>query len=93
MDHFLQLLTASPHKLGLVGLVLNTAGAFLLIPFPPDLKGYRSNGTLAGPPGLGWSIWPTDGKMRYHIQKTGFLVTIAMLVIGFALQFFDLVYT
>ena len=44
MCHFFQLVVHSPHALGLVGLVLNTAGAFLLIPFPPELKGYRADG-------------------------------------------------
>ena len=47
MCHFFQLVVHSPHALGLVGLVLNTAGAFLLIPFPPELKGYRADGFIA----------------------------------------------
>jgi hypothetical protein len=92
MAHFVDLLVHSPHWLGLLGLVLNTAGAFLLIPFPPDLKGFRSDGTLPGPPGFGWTMFVMDGRQRYLFQRVGFIATIALLGIGFILQFFDLIY-
>jgi hypothetical protein len=74
MCHFFHLVVHSPHTLGLVGLVLNTAGAFLLIPFPPDLKGYRADGTLPGPAGFGWSRFIVDGRRIYLIQRIGFSI-------------------
>jgi len=92
MAHFIHLLAVSPHKLGLVGLLLNTIGAFGLIPFPPDLKGYRFDGTIPVPGGLGFISLPPHGRRTYLLQKTGFIATIALLVAGFVLQFFDLVY-
>ena len=92
MAHFWYLLCHSHHPLGLIGLVLNTAGAFLLIPFPPDLRGLRSDGTLPGPRGFGWSIFVPDGQRRYLFQKIGFIATIFLLAFGFILQFFDLIY-
>jgi hypothetical protein len=92
MAQFFHLVVHSRHWLGLLGLVLNTTGAFLLIPFPPDLRGLRSDGTLPGPRGFGWSIFVPDGSRRYVFQKVGFIATIFLLAIGFILQFFDLIY-
>ena len=64
MAQFLHLVFHSPHWLGLLGLLLNTAGAFLLIAFLPDLRGLRSDGTLPGPRGVGWSIFVMNGRQR-----------------------------
>jgi hypothetical protein len=57
MLRFFDLLAHSRHTLGIVGLVMNTLGAFGLIPFPPDLKGFRRDGRVGlNPP---YPQWPT----------------------------------
>jgi hypothetical protein len=92
MAHFFDLLAHSRHTLGIVGLVMNTVGAFGLIPFPPDLKGLRRDGTIPVPGAMALERWIPNGRHLYRIQKIGFFTTIALLVIGFILQLLDLMY-
>jgi hypothetical protein len=92
MAHFFDLLAHSRHTLGIVGLVMNTLGAFGLIPFPPDLKGVRRDGTLSVPGAMGLIRLIPNGRHVYRIQKIGFFATIALLVVGFFLQLLDLIY-
>jgi hypothetical protein len=92
MAHFFDLLTHSRHTLGIIGLVMNTVGAFGLIPFPPDLKGLHKDGTIAVPGPLALQRLIPNGRHLYLVQKIGFFTTIALLVVGFILQLLDLMY-
>jgi len=92
MAHFFELLAHSRHTLGIVGLVMNTVGAFGLIPFPPDLKGIRPDGTIPVPGAMALIRLIPNGRHVYLVQKIGFFTTIALLVAGFILQLLDLVY-
>jgi hypothetical protein len=69
-----------PHPMVAAGLALNMVGAALLLRYPPVV-------TILMEDGAEVSTWVMPATKRRHVlQKWGFRVAIAALVIGFALQ-------
>ena len=79
------------HALGIVGLVLNMAGALMLLWFPPKVPEYSPEGAAVSAGGSFSELPATPyGKRQYEIRRRGFNFAIALLVLGFLLQLVDL---
>jgi hypothetical protein len=80
-----------PHALGFVGLSANMVGTLLLLRFPPDLKGYRQDGSNRGQ-GFGVKATP-EGLRLYQRFRDGYKLALGLLFLGFFLQLLDLLIT
>lgn len=81
-----------PHPLGVIGLGLNMIGSFLLLWAAPPAAVYTATGFLLS--GV-VNQAPTEeerlrGQRTYRRQRVTFLVSIWLLVGGFALQLLDM---
>ena len=81
------------HPLGILGLALNMAGSIALLWFPPKVSDYTPEGLqVVG----GWSELPRDAaeakrnKRSHRLRTNAFRLGVLLLVVGFALQLFDL---
>lgn len=75
------------HCLAIAGLTLNTAGALLLLRFPPIFRTLTKDGREYA----GWVNEPTpEGRRGYRFQYWGFRTAILLLALGFLLQLADL---
>jgi hypothetical protein len=84
------------HGYAIAGLIANLAGTVLLLWFPPNVQGYTADGKMVS--GF-WSNLPKDDsqrqqwRRRYLVRKWAFIVSMALLLIGFGLQLVDLIVT
>lgn len=71
--------------LTIIGLVLNTLGAILLVFFPPSVQRFTTDGAPEG----SWIGNPTSwGRIRGRWQRTLSVSGLLLLAIGFVLQIF-----
>jgi hypothetical protein len=75
------------HHWGIAGLVLNMAGALLLIWCPPTVRTYTREGSEQ----INFVNNPKpENRRRYLVRAWGFRVAIGTIVLGFLLQLIDL---
>lgn len=75
------------HWPGVSGLVANMIGTVLLLWFPPVVKIFNQDGSEQ----VVWIRPPSaDGIRRYTIQIRGFRLAVALLFLGFFLQWLDM---
>jgi hypothetical protein len=86
------------HPLAFIGLVVNMVATLLLLWFPPTVQEYTADGhKISG--GGAFSELPRDDEQRsrwrlqYNLRKATFRISMGLLLIGFALQMFDLIDT
>jgi hypothetical protein len=77
-----------PHALAFVGLAANMIGTLLLLKFPPDLKGFPSQGSNRG---QGFGVKASPEGLRLHQRfHDGYKLALGLLLLGFFLQLLDL---
>jgi hypothetical protein len=78
------------HPLGMLGLIVNVAGTFLLLRFPPAVVQYTQDGRRV----VEWVGTPTaEGKHRALLAMRGYPLGVSLLTLGFLLQLLDLLRT
>jgi hypothetical protein len=84
-----------PHPLAIFGLITTIVGTLLLLRFPPTVQGFTADGDQI------FGVWREiaqsdaerfDNRRRYRDEQLGFFTAIWLIVLGFVLQLFDLLF-